>query len=120
MAGIAHFSRFFLWMEQAEHDFLESRGLSVVGDRDGERFGLPRVNAACDYLSPARYRDLLKISVSVVEAGRSSIRYSFDFTLGDRAVAKGTITACFCALTPQGISARPMPDWFRQRLGVGA
>jgi YbgC/YbaW family acyl-CoA thioester hydrolase len=120
MAGIAHFSKFFLWMEQAEHDFLESLGLSVVVDRDGERFGLPRVNASCDYLSPARYRDVLSIAVSVEEAGRSSIRYGFRFSLGDRPVAKGVITVCFCAMTPQGISARPIPDWFRQRLGVGA
>lgn len=107
-------------MEQAEHDFLESRGLSVVLDRDGERFGLPRVSAQCDYLSPARYRDVLSIVVTLEEAGRSSIRYGFRFSLGERAVAKGVITACFCAMTPQGISARPLPDWFRQRLGVGA
>ena len=92
----------------------------VVVDRDGERFGLPRVNASCDYLSPARYRDVLSITVSVEEAGRSSIRYGFRFSLGDRPVAKGVITVCFCAMTPQGISARPIPDWFRQRLGVGA
>ena len=88
--------------------------------RHGERFGLPRVNASCDYLSPARYRDVLSIAVSVEEAGRSSIRYGFRFSLGDRPVAKGVITVCFCAMTPQGISARPIPDWFRQRLGVGA
>lgn len=120
MAGIAHFSRFFLWMEQAEHDFLASRGLSVVEERDGERFGLPRVSASCDYLSPARYRDMLAIEVSVAEAGKSSIRYSFQFRLGDRAVASGAITACYCALTPGGISSRPLPDWFRRGLGLGA
>ena len=28
-AGIAHFSAFFAWMEETEHEFLRSRGLSV-------------------------------------------------------------------------------------------
>jgi len=119
MAGIAHFSRFFLWMEQAEHDFLESRGLSVVVEREGERFGLPRVSANCDYLSPVRYRDVMSISVKVSQAGRSSIRYEFEFALQGRPVAKGSVTACFCAMTATGIAARPLPEWFRAKLGGG-
>ena len=32
MAGIVHFSNFFAYMEQAEHDFLRSVGMGVVCD----------------------------------------------------------------------------------------
>ena len=37
MAGIVHFSRFYVFMEQAEHELLRSLGLSVHGgvDEDG-------------------------------------------------------------------------------------
>lgn len=120
MAGIAHFSRFFLWMEQAEHEFLDSRRLGVILEHDGERFGLPRVNATCDYLAPVRYRDILTIAVTLAEVGRSSIRYNFDFAVGGKAVARGAITACFCAITSSGIASKPLPDWFREKLGNGA
>ena len=30
MAGIVHFSNFYKWMEQAEHEFFRSLGLSIV------------------------------------------------------------------------------------------
>ena len=30
MAGIVHFSTFYKWMEQAEHDYFRSLGLSIV------------------------------------------------------------------------------------------
>ena len=40
-AGIVHFSVFFAYMEQAEHEFLRSLGLSVHGgvDADGNTVG---------------------------------------------------------------------------------
>ena len=31
MAGIVHFSNFYKWMEQCEHEFFRSLGLSIVG-----------------------------------------------------------------------------------------
>jgi YbgC/YbaW family acyl-CoA thioester hydrolase len=120
MAGIVHFSRYFLWMEQAEHEFLDTLGLGVIVEHNGNRYGLPRVSATCDYLAPARYRDILSIGVSVAEIGRSSIRYAFDFVVAGKAVARGSITVCFCAITPSGIASHPLPDWFREKLGNGA
>ena len=48
MAGIAHFSVFFRYMEAAEHAYLRSLGLSVAMEWEGERVGFPRVSAACD------------------------------------------------------------------------
>ena len=62
MAGIVHFSNFFRYMEAAETDFLHSRGLSVTWREGGTRFGLPRVSAACDYKSPARFADAIGAS----------------------------------------------------------
>ena len=36
MAGIVHFSAFFVYMEQAEHELLRSLGLSVVAHDTGD------------------------------------------------------------------------------------
>ena len=41
MAGIVHFSRFFVYMEMAEHAFWRSLGLSVHGTLDGRIIGWP-------------------------------------------------------------------------------
>lgn len=118
MAGIAHFSRFFLWMEQAEHEFLENRGLSVVFEQDGQKHGFPRVSASCDYLKPVRYRDVLHIAVHLDVIGRSSLQYRFEFWLpGDASpVAVGKVTTCHCIMTQAGMRSDPIPDWMREKL----
>ncbi len=96
MAGIVHFSNFFRYMEAAETDFLRGRGLSVTWEHDGRRVGFPRVAAACDYVSPARFGDLLTVAVTVEKVGRKSVTYRYDFTRDAIAIATGRITAVYC------------------------
>lgn len=95
MAGIVHFSNFFRYMEAAETDFLRSRGLSVTWEQDGERFGFPRVSAACDYSSPARFGDVLTVAVTVEKVGRKSVSFRYDFTRGGTPLAVGRMTAVY-------------------------
>ena len=52
-AGIAHFTAFFRFMEQAEHELLRSVGLSVFMPVDGEEITWPRVSSKCDFRSMA-------------------------------------------------------------------
>src|SRR5262245_34494475 len=81
MAGIAHFSAFFRWMEAAEHAFLRSRGLSVHLEWEGEHLGFPRVSAACDFLRPVRFENVLDIEVRLARLGTRSLSYEIDFAL---------------------------------------
>jgi len=117
MAGIAHFSNFFRYMEVAETDFLLARGLSVAWEAGGQRFGFPRVSVACDFKRPVRFRDLLEIAVTVEELGRKSVRYRFDFSHQGQEVAVGRITAVCCRTTPDhGIESIEIPAEVRQKL----
>ena len=71
-AGIAHFSTFFLFMEEAEHEFLRARGLSVLM-RDAEgAISWPRVAVKCDYASPVKFEDMLEIDVALTRIGDKS------------------------------------------------
>jgi acyl-CoA thioester hydrolase len=96
MAGIAHFTNFFRYMEAAETDFLHARGLSVIWTENGQCVGFPRVAVACDFKQPARFEDILEIAVTVEEVRRKSVRYRFDFTRGGEEIAVGRITAVCC------------------------
>lgn len=96
MAGVMHFSNYFRFMEVAENDFLRSHGLAVTfldGDR---RVGFPRVAATCDYARPARFGDVVTITVTAEKVGRKSVSYRFDFTKDGGFLAVGRITAVFC------------------------
>jgi acyl-CoA thioester hydrolase len=96
MAGIVHFSNFFRYMESAECAFLRSLGLGVKIDWEGRTLGFPRVAATCDYLSPARFEDVLDIGVSVVRLGKKSVTYGFETSCKDKPIAKGQVTSVCC------------------------
>ena len=53
MEGIVHFSRFMIFMETAEHEFLEAIGTRVALKVGDQRYGWPRVSASCEYSAPA-------------------------------------------------------------------
>lgn len=115
-AGIAHFTAFFYYMEAAEHECLRSLGLSVLMHDANGRLTWPRVAAACQYLSPARFEDVLSIDVSVNRLGTKSVTWSFLFRIGHRPVAQGTLTSVCCRLEADGPRSMEIPAWFRERL----
>jgi YbgC/YbaW family acyl-CoA thioester hydrolase len=100
MAGIVHFSNFFRWMESAEVEFLRSRGLSVKLPWEGTILGFPRVSASCDYIRPARFADVLDISVRVEKVGRKSVTYVFEFALEGTIIARGRVSSVCCRVLP--------------------
>lgn len=85
MAGIAHFSNFFRWMESAEHEFFRSLGVTVHGEVDGLSFGFVRVHASCDYAKPVRYHDLLGIDLEVTAKNAKAFAYDFVFRIAEDA-----------------------------------
>lgn len=102
-AGIAHFASFFRYMEEAEHEMLRTAGLGVLHHEvDGLIVSWPRVAAKCDYRSPARFGDLLSISIWVSRLGNKSATYACEFRLRDRSIAEGELTAACCSIDDAG------------------
>ena len=120
MGGIVHFSRFFIFMETAEHQFLEALGTSVVLSHEGREIGWPRVSATCEYKSPARFGDELRIEVRVERRGSSSVTYGFEFHVGERRIAQGRMTAVCCELAPgREVKAIPIPEQIALKIDEG-
>lgn len=118
MAGIVHFANFFRFMESAECEFLRSRGLSVKMDWEGQAIGFPRVSASCDYVSPARFEDLLDVAVRIDRIGTKSVTYAFEFTRADTLIARGKVTSCCVRVHADGgFEGSAIPAGYRARLG---
>jgi acyl-CoA thioester hydrolase len=96
MAGIVHFANFFRFMEAAECEFLRGRGLSVKMDWEGQPIAFPRVSASCDYVRPARFEDLLEVTVTTDRLGEKSVTYAFEFSRGGELIARGKVTSVCC------------------------
>jgi YbgC/YbaW family acyl-CoA thioester hydrolase len=116
MEGIVHFARFLVYMETAEHQFLEAAGTSVVSEQDGRRIGWPRVAVACQYERPARFGDTLEIEVRVARKGRRSMTYGFSFRRDGELLARGQTTAVCCELADGALRSIEIPPAIADKL----
>jgi YbgC/YbaW family acyl-CoA thioester hydrolase len=97
MAGIVHFSQFYRYMEETEHEFFRSRDLTVMHHNDdGSIIGWPRVSASCNFEAPAHYEDILEIRLAVYRKGVKSITYHFEFWRDDTRLARGSMKTVCC------------------------
>ena len=126
-AGMMHFSTYFTYMEEVEHELLRSLGTSVVvspgGGEQAEPGGVagkiswPRVSATCDFLDAAHFEDMLRIEIHVARIGTSSVTYGFRFLVDEREVAKGSVTSVCCRFPPGGRpQSIPIPAELRAKL----
>jgi len=117
MAGIAHFSRFFVFMESAEHEFLRSLGTSVATEWEGNKIGWPRLSASCEYLNPVKFEDTLDIHLTISRKGHKSMTYQFVFTRDNLEIAHGQMRTACCTCNPgEKIKAIPIPDFIADQI----
>ena len=117
MAGIVHFTRFFVFMESAEHEFLRSLGTSVATEWEGNKIGWPRLAASCEYLSPLRFEDEVDICLWVSKKGTKSLTYQFHFTRQGEDVARGKLITVCCITNPgEKLRAIPIPDFIADQI----
>ncbi len=118
-AGMAHFSVFFLFMEEAEHEMLRHLGLSVMLSDEQGPISFPRVGARCDYQRAVKFEDVLDIEVSIVRLGQKSITYEFNFSHEGTPVASGQTTTVCCRFNDDGTpTSIAIPPWVVQKLEV--
>jgi YbgC/YbaW family acyl-CoA thioester hydrolase len=118
MAGIAHFSVYFRFLEEAEHALWRAAGLSL-----GEvalTGGWPRVSASFDYRSPLRFEDEFEVAVRIGTVTRRSVQYEFTVTRGDVLVGTGSLTAVSTAREDGRLRAVDIPQEMIARLRSAA
>jgi len=121
MGGIVHFSRFFVFMETTEHEFLRRLGTEVHFADGDMAIGWPRVEASCQYLGPTRFAEELDIHLRVIRKGERSVTYGFTFTCGERIIARGRMSSVCCQMNArEGLKSVPVPGWLAERIAEHA
>ena len=111
-AGIVHFANYLRYMEETEHAFLRSLGLSVhpAPDDDGQ-IGFPRLASRCEYSCPLRFEEELEIWLRVARRRGSVITYQFVFEVGGRRAAIGELVVVCCRFgDADGPRKVPLPE----------
>jgi 4-hydroxybenzoyl-CoA thioesterase/acyl-CoA thioester hydrolase len=116
MEGIIHFSRFFIYMETAEHQFLNALGSSVAAHVDGKRLGWPRTAVGCEFLRPVRFEDEVEIRLLVLRKGARSITYGCEFRHRGELIARGQSTSVCCAMEEGGLRSIDIPESLAGRI----
>jgi len=125
MAGIAHFSNYFRYMELAEAAFFKAMGEMLIDRQEGCVHGWPRVRASCDFRAPITFGDEIEIRLMVNEIKVRAIEFYFQIfrvenDLCTEKVAKGKLTTVHVVRqTGQGVremEALAIPDPFIQKL----
>lgn len=118
MAGIVHFSNYYRYMEEAEHAYFNSFGLSIMHRReDGVIIGWPRVNSQCQYLAPARFGDVLQIAVDIERLGVKSVCWRMRIFRGEQQLATGRMkTACCLCKADHTLESIPIAAPYSEHL----
>jgi YbgC/YbaW family acyl-CoA thioester hydrolase len=88
VAGIVHFSNFFRYFEDAEHELWRAAGLSIHAD--DAPIGWPRVAASCEFHRPLRFEQEFEILVRVADLTRRTITYAGEISRDGERVATGS------------------------------
>lgn len=116
LAGVLHFSNYFRWLEEVEHAFWRSLGMSVVS-QDAERtISWPRVAVECQYFGPARFEDTLELDLRIDEIGARSLRLEVEFRRGTERLALARAKVVCCTMKRGHFRSIPIPEDIRRRL----
>lgn len=116
MAGVLHFANFYRLMEEVEHAFWRSVGLSVMTEDGGREIGWPRVATSCEYFAPAHFEEELELALKVANVGDRSVTYEVEFRSGGRHIATGRMTVVCCTTCKGEFQAVSIPDSLRRKL----
>jgi len=74
--GIVHHSVYFIWFEAGRTEWLRERGLTY---RECEEKGwlMPVIESGAQYLSPARYDDLITVEVELALEKGAGFRFEY-------------------------------------------
>ena len=114
--GMAYYANYLRWFEVGRVELLRSLGTTYQSiEREGVR--LPVLEAACRYLRPARYDDLLAVETAVARLGRASVRFHYRIVREGESdpLALGHTEHCF--MSPEGKPIRP-PESVRAALAL--
>lgn len=112
-AGVAHFSRLLVIIEEAVHDFFQSKGLHILDAATA----WPFVSIHADYSAGCRFQDEITVSLSVDKIGTSSLGFSFAATKTDGTACFGG-KATLCHIDPELSAPAPIPEKTRNALGA--
>ena len=118
-AGIVHFSNFFRYLEDAEHELWRAAGLSISPQKPTH--GWPRVSASCDFKKPLRFEDEFEVVIRVAAKSEKSITYEARIEKDGELIAEGRLVIACVQRDADGVmKSVPIPPEIDSALPVAS
>lgn len=119
-AGVIHFSRFAVYVEEAEHECLASLNFPV-DLQDADALHWPRVHFEASFMAPCRPFADIRVELDPSRVGESSIEWAWTVTdeATDHIVAKGVMKTVCCKADGNGMVSCPLPPQLEMALRNG-
>lgn len=114
--GVVYYANYLKYLERARTEWLRERGFqqSRLAEELDVVFAVRRVEV--DYKLPARLDDELEVSATVVEAGRSRVRFEQSIRCGGRTLIEARVEAA--CLTGSSFKPVRIPDVMMEALSA--
>ena len=99
-AGIVHFSCFFRYFEDAEHELWRRLGLSI--HPENSPIGWPRVAASCEFHRPLKFEQEFEVKVRIKELTMRTITYAGEISSNGERIASGSWKIACVSKSPDG------------------
>lgn len=116
LAGVLHFANYFRYMEEIEHAFWRSLGMSVIVRESERSISWPRVAVHCNYRAPARFEDELELVLELTKIGERSLEFKVEFLRGSERLAEGRYTSVCCEMCNGEFKTIGVPEEIRRVL----
>lgn len=117
LGGVVYYANYLRFMERARTEWLRALGFEQdeLIERQGIIFAVRSVQL--DFLKPARFNELLQVTVALARPGRASLTLRQRVQRGDLVLCEGEVKiACLDAKT---FTPCAMPDSIAARLTAG-
>ncbi len=92
--GIVYYANYLRWFEASRGTLLRQVGYPY-SDIEKAGWSMPVIEAHVKYLRPARYEDLLRVTITVDEMRAASLRFRYEVARDEETLATGwTVHAC--------------------------
>ncbi|AKV01749.1 4-hydroxybenzoyl-CoA thioesterase family active site protein [Labilithrix luteola] len=115
-AGIVFFGRFMNYAHEAMEHFFGGVAGGYVDLITRRKIGFPAVHVTCDFRSPLRYGDVVRIAVSVAKIGNTSSTLRYEFTRADNGASVALMEHVTVASDLVSLQKLALPDDVRAHL----
>jgi acyl-CoA thioester hydrolase len=114
MGGIVHNSKYILYFERCRTKYFHSLGIHLVPPDPGLFFVVKKHEI--EYISPARFNEILQCGASIYHFGKSSFRFRYLIINKETGMEIVKGMSVIVNIHPGEFKSYPLPDWFRERI----